>query len=98
MTTTTTTASEITTPTAPAPPRTVLPVKPELAAPERRTSTATLRATDLYAVVGALLASLSLTAILFQFLVPFDGPLGFVVCTYVGFLVCYSLLVSFDES
>src|SRR6478735_1174446 len=102
MTTTTTTM-----PTEPAPPEpsidpavpgTHLPVRQPLDTSERKTSTATLRATDFYAVVGALLASLSLVALLFTFVLPFNGPLGFVVCTFVGFLAVYALLVSFDES
>jgi phosphate transport system permease protein len=64
---------------------------------ERRLSTSTLRATDLYAVVGAAAASLSLTAILFTQLAPFNGKLGAVVIAWLLFLATYTLLVSFDE-
>jgi phosphate transport system permease protein len=64
---------------------------------ERRRSTSTLRATDLYAASGAAAASLSLTAILFTQLAPFNGKLGAVVIAWALFLAMYTLLVSFDE-
>jgi phosphate transport system permease protein len=81
-----------------APPSTTMPDRPLLDAPEERTSTATLRATDLYAVLGAVLASLCLSVLLFTVVLPWNGPLGFVVCAYLGFLAIYALLVSLDES
>jgi phosphate transport system permease protein len=74
-----------------------VPPVPVDARTESRRSTATLRATDFYAIVGALFASLSLTALLFTVVLPFNGRLGFIVVTYVCFLVSYALLVSFDE-
>ncbi|GGO83190.1 phosphate ABC transporter permease PstA [Wenjunlia tyrosinilytica] len=62
-----------------------------------RRATSTVRATDAYAVVGAGVASLSTTALLFTQLTGFSGGLGFVVVGYVLFLAFYALLVSFDE-
>ncbi len=43
-------------------------------------------------------SALSLTALLFTVVAPFNGLLGFVVVAYVLFLAIYALLVSFDEA
>jgi phosphate transport system permease protein len=64
---------------------------------ERRRSTGTTRSTDVYALVGAAAASLSLTWLFFTRLAPFSGLLGFVAVAYLLFLALYALLVSFDE-
>ncbi|MEV7385616.1 phosphate ABC transporter permease PstA [Streptomyces sp. NPDC091215] len=80
------------------PPRTVLPAPgPGRPGGERRRALTRLRASDVFAVVGAALASLSLTWLLFSRLLPFDGAVGFVVIAYALFLALYALLVSFDE-
>lgn len=77
---------------------TTLPTRAQRpAAQERRRSTTTVRSTDLYAVLGAACASLSLTWLFFTRLAPFSGGLGFVVFAYGLFLALYALLVSFDE-
>ncbi|GGO35156.1 phosphate ABC transporter permease PstA [Streptomyces lasiicapitis] len=55
------------------------------------------RASDVYAVVGAGAAALALTWVMFGWLLPFNGVVGFVVVAYVLFLALYALLVSFDE-
>jgi phosphate transport system permease protein len=65
--------------------------------PEQRRSTTSLRRTDMFAVLGAAAASLSLTWLFFARIAPFTGGLGFVVCAYALFLALYALLVSFDE-
>jgi phosphate transport system permease protein len=65
--------------------------------PETRRATGGVRATDRMALVGAAVASLSLTSLLFVRLTPFSGVLGFVVVAYLLFVGVYSLLVSFDE-
>ncbi|WBB63558.1 phosphate ABC transporter permease PstA [Streptomyces sp. WMMC500] len=65
--------------------------------PEERRNTATLRATDAYAVAGAGAASLSVTGLLFTRLTPFTGALAFVVIAFLLFIGLYALLVSFDE-
>ncbi len=40
---------------------------------------------------------MSLTAILFQFLAPFDGLVGYVIIAYLLFLLFYALVVLQDE-
>jgi phosphate transport system permease protein len=66
--------------------------------PERRRSTGTFRATDAYAIAGAVVASLSMTALLFTAVLPFDSVLGFLIVAYALFVPTYALLVSMDES
>ncbi|MFJ2159700.1 phosphate ABC transporter permease PstA [Streptomyces sp. NPDC087856] len=80
-------------------PRTTLPGLARTAGPggERRRALTRLRATDLYAVAGAAASALSLTWLLFAWLLPFNGTVGFVVMAYGLFLLIYALLVSFDE-
>lgn len=51
-----------------------------------------VRIGDLLAVVGALLAALSVTILLFTTLTPFGGAYGFIAITALGFLAFYSLL------
>ncbi|MFI6058425.1 phosphate ABC transporter permease PstA [Streptomyces sp. NPDC051286] len=64
---------------------------------ERRRSLTLLRATDVYALLAAAAAALSLTWLLFARLLPFSGTVGFLVVAYVLFLALYGLVVSFDE-
>ncbi|MBK3570658.1 phosphate ABC transporter permease PstA [Streptomyces sp. MBT62] len=80
-------------------PRTTLPGSARGTGPggERRRALTRMRATDLYAVVGAAASALSLTWLLFAWLLPFNGAVGFVVLAYGLFLLIYALLVSFDE-
>lgn len=78
------------------PPRTVLP-RPAGRAVEQRRSTTLSRATDTYAVLGSAAAALALTWLLFAWLLPFSGAVGFVVLAYLFFLGLYALVVSFDE-
>ncbi|MGW1411345.1 phosphate ABC transporter permease PstA [Streptomyces sp. NPDC002403] len=84
---------------------TIAPEKPvttaERAAPpegERRRSPRLLRATDVYALLGAAAAALSITWLLFARLLPFSGTVGFLAVAYGLFLALYALLVSFDEN
>ncbi|MEV0609618.1 phosphate ABC transporter permease PstA [Polymorphospora rubra] len=80
-------------------PSTTLPAaEPGPDLPEVRRATGQLRRTDGFAMIGALVAAVSLTALLFTRLAPFDGLLGFVVVSYLAFLGFYTLLVSFDEN
>ncbi|MES9504902.1 phosphate ABC transporter permease PstA [Streptomyces sp. NPDC000609] len=65
---------------------------------ERRRSVSLLRATDVYALLGAAAAALSLTWLLFARLLPLSGTIGFLVVAYGLFLGLYGLLVSFDEN
>ncbi|MEV6175137.1 phosphate ABC transporter permease PstA [Streptomyces sp. NPDC051954] len=80
-------------------PRTMLPGPSRGTEPggERRRALTQLRATDTYAVIGAAASALSLTWLLFSWLLPFNGAVGFVVMAYGLFLLIYALLVSFDE-
>ncbi|MDT9688825.1 phosphate ABC transporter permease PstA [Streptomyces sp. P9(2023)] len=71
------------------------PARPSVG--ERRRTTGGLRATDVYATLGAAAASLALTWLLFDRLLPFSGAVGFVLVAYALFLGLYALLVSFDE-
>lgn len=64
---------------------------------ESRRNLATLRATDVYAMLGAGAASLAIAWLMFDRMLPFNGALGFVVIAYVLFIGLYALLVSFDE-
>lgn len=82
--------------TAP-PGTTVAPVLGEPSEPERRRRTASLRGSDLLAILGALAGSASFTFLLFTQLAPFDGVIGFAVVGYVMFLVFYGFLVALDE-
>ncbi|MFG3688044.1 phosphate ABC transporter permease PstA [Micromonospora sp. NPDC047740] len=84
----------------PAPPRpiTTIPVRPDHPGAERRRTTSTVRRTDVFAVLGAAVAAVCLTALLFTALTPFDGALGFLVVAYLLFLACYLVLVRLDEA
>jgi phosphate transport system permease protein len=57
-----------------------------------------IRGTDVLALFGALATSLAMTGLLWTQLSPFTGLLGYVVTTWVLFVVCYAILVSFDEN
>jgi phosphate transport system permease protein len=64
-------------------------------APKRRIGGT--RRTDRLQLIGATIGALAFTGVLFQFIVPFDGGIGFVVVAYLVFLALYSLLVWQDE-
>jgi phosphate transport system permease protein len=66
------------------------------ATPEVRRTTRGVQQRDLLPVIGALAASLSLTTVLYVFLEPWSGVLGFVVVAYLLFIVIYALLVVMD--
>jgi phosphate transport system permease protein len=81
-------------------PRTTLPdrtSKPD-AAPQVPRRIGLIRGTDVLALVGALATSLAMTGLLWTQLSPFTGVLGYVVTSWVLFVVCYAILVSFDEN
>ncbi|GGJ21191.1 phosphate ABC transporter permease PstA [Streptomyces brasiliensis] len=83
-------------PVTPSVPGTILPAR-RTTRTESRRNLATLRATDVYAMLAAAAASLCITWLLFDRMLPFNGALGFVVVSYALFLGVYALLVSFDE-
>jgi phosphate transport system permease protein len=64
--------------------------------PEIRRTTRGVQQRDMLPVAGALAASLSLTAVVYFFLEPWSGVLGFIVVAYVLFIALYGLLVSMD--
>ncbi|MFE3266542.1 phosphate ABC transporter permease PstA [Streptomyces sp. NPDC059215] len=87
-------------PEAVPPPATRLPARPSgggATRADRRRNLSALRATDVYALLGAGAAALALTWLIFERLLPFDGALGFAVIAYGLFVGVYALLVSFDE-
>ncbi|HLU99224.1 MAG TPA: phosphate ABC transporter permease PstA [Thermobifida alba] len=80
---------------APAAPATVLPRRsPAPEAPEVRRSLGRLQAGDVWSLFGAAAAGLSLTGLLYTQLTPFSGVIGFVLLSYLLFLVCYTLLLA----
>jgi phosphate transport system permease protein len=65
---------------------------------EVRRNISTVRLSDVLAILGALVSALCAAGLLFKFLAPFSGRIGFVVVTFTLFLAFYALLVSLDES
>lgn len=65
--------------------------------PETRRELSTIRREDVLRIVGALAAALTATGTLFSHLVPFQGPLPFVLVAYALFLVFFVVLISFDD-
>ena len=63
---------------------------------EMRRATTRARVEDVMPPVGALLAAVSLTSIVYFALAPWTGLLGYGVVAYVSFLGLYALLVSMD--
>jgi phosphate transport system permease protein len=55
-----------------------------------------VRTSDVLEIVGAALAAISLTSLMFFVLTPFSGLLGYVVVAFVLFVSLYALLVSMD--
>lgn len=90
------TAGETVTP--PATPPTVVVHHDAPASDEPRRSTATLRAADIYASLGAAVASISLTAWLFTQVQVFQGTVGFIIVAFVLFLLLYAAVLRFDAS
>ncbi|HEX6360854.1 phosphate ABC transporter permease PstA [Actinophytocola sp.] len=70
----------------------------ELVTREERRSTSTRGTGDLVVLAGAAAAAVSLTALLFDRIAPISGVLGFVVVSYLLFLVVYALLLSIQDS
>jgi phosphate transport system permease protein len=65
---------------------------------EVRRNTGVLRRTDVYALIGSAVASVSLTAWLTTQLKLFEGPLAFLVAGFLLFLLFYGIVSRFDES
>lgn len=65
---------------------------------EPRRTTGGVRRTDVLAVVGAVAAAVGFSWLLFGFLAPFSGLLGFGLVAYLAFCCFYVALVALDES
>lgn len=70
---------------------------PSATAPPRR-DLKTFTVTDLFNVVGAGIAALAVSALLFGRLAPLSGSVGFVVVAYLCFVGFYTLLASFGAN
>jgi phosphate transport system permease protein len=57
-----------------------------------------VRTPDVMALVGAMAAAFATTGVLWTQISPFSGVIGFVVVTWLLFVLFYAVLVSFDES
>jgi phosphate transport system permease protein len=78
-------------------PQTTLPQRQPRPAPPRRPLTL-LRLADFVSVLGALVAAVASTGLLWFEISPFSGIIGaFVVC-WILFVLYYAVLVSFDEN
>jgi phosphate transport system permease protein len=80
------------------PPSTTTPRRPAGPSEQYPRRITTIRRTDVLALFGALAAALTATGLLWTQLSPFSGILGYVVTSWVLFMLIYAVLVSFDES
>lgn len=86
----------VTVPRTTVPPR---PSRPETAAgQQQRRALSGIRTQDVLAVVGALVAALCTTGLLWTQVAPFSGIIGYAVVTWCLFVFIYAVLVSFDEN
>jgi phosphate transport system permease protein len=80
------------------PSETTLPSRPaKRSAPQRRPLTV-VRQADVLAVIGALVAAVASSALLWQEISPFSGIIGYFVVTWFLFVLYYAMLISFDEN
>ncbi|WP_245923609.1 phosphate ABC transporter permease PstA [Paractinoplanes atraurantiacus] len=63
---------------------------------EERRNTATLRSEDVLAALGAGVAAICLTVLIFHWIAPFSGLLGFIVVAFGMFLALYAALLWLD--
>lgn len=77
---------------------TILPPRPERRSELRRRTLTIYRMSDVLAVIGALVAAVASSALLWQQISPFSGLIGYMVVTWFLFVLYYALLISFDES
>lgn len=83
---------------AAAPPAAASPVEEVVSdAPEVRRNTGAVQRPDVLALLGALVAAVCGTALIFTRLAPFSGKVGFAVVAYLLFLGFYALLVAMDQ-
>ena len=82
---------------APAQPSTVCPQPPTNDVAESRRNVGLVHQRDLLALGGAVAAGLSTTLLLFNFIAPLSGKIGFAAVAFGLFLGFYALLVSTEE-
>lgn len=57
----------------------------------------TVQVGDVAGLLGSLLAATAVTSLVFRQLLPFSGPVGFVLCTYVVFVLTYTLVLTLEH-
>src|SRR5580704_6025588 len=81
-----------------APPRTTVPQRQERRhAPQPRPLTL-LRLADVVSIIGAFVAAVASTGLLWFEISPFSGIIGAVVVCWILFVFYYAVLISFDEN
>ncbi|GAA2038867.1 phosphate ABC transporter permease PstA [Catenulispora yoronensis] len=76
----------------------VPPVEPEVAVqPEARRGVHAILREDMFALFGSLAAAVAATSVIFVWLAPFNGLVGFVFCAYALFLLIYRITLSQDH-
>ena len=83
--------------TGTAPPRTTVPVRKPRRPPQPR-PLSLIRLPDVVSILGALLAAVACTGLLWFELSPFSGIIGAVVVCWILFVLYYAVLISFDEN
>ena len=81
-----------------APPRTTVPQRQQRQYPPRPRPLTLLRLPDVVSIVGAFVAAVASTGLLWFEISPFSGIIGAVVVTWILFVFYYAVLVSFDEN
>ena len=76
--------------------RTFLPNREVLAPEGEKRKLHGVRAEELFSVIGAAVASLATTMLIFGWFTPLTGGVGFVVVAYFLFLIFYVMLTSFN--
>jgi phosphate transport system permease protein len=79
-------------------PQTTLPSRSEARPTQTRRQLVGVRREDRMAIGGAAAAALATTGVLWTQLAPFTGLLGYVVVSWLLFVLIYALLVAFDNN
>lgn len=91
-------AAEGSAPPEAATPRTTLPVRAARRRPPQRRPLTMIRLADVVSIFGAILGAFATAGLLWKEVSPFSGLIGFVVVTWVMFVIYYAVLISFDEN
>ena len=78
-------------------PTTTVPARPSTRRVRVPRQLSMIRLRDVMSVIGALLAAVASTLLLWQQISPFSGVIGFVIVAWCLFIFYYAMLVSFDE-